>query len=272
MNKNSQRSAILILITALFAVSAVILRTVAALRDLEDNLIYYGKSGLTTAASILLVGGSILLIALTFTLKKEDLRARFTGAPAYIPTGIVAAVLLLFAASMVGQHIELDKLSAMLPSASIPALIAIGVSICAVLSAVHFILNAFIPERHARIRACFSIATVLLMALYAAFLYFNTSEPINSTNKLVEQMAYLFAGLFLLYETRISLGREMWRAYMAFGAVASLLTASASIPSIIHFIVRGTPITNTIESAVLLLSLFIFIFLKLSLVAVYPRD
>lgn len=272
MNKNTKRSAILILITTLFVISTVILRSIAAIKDLEDNLIYYGESGLSTAASVVMVVGAILLLALSFTLKKEDLRARFTSSLAYIPTGIVAAVLLLFAAAMFSKHLELNELSAMMPAASTAAALALVVSLCAALSSVHFILNAFIPERHAKVRAYFAIATLLLMAVYAAFLYFNMNEPINSTNKLVEQMAYLFTALFLLFETRISLGREMWRAYMAFGSVAALLTASAGIPSIIFYLAKGAPLTYTVESSVLLTVLFVFIFLKLCLAAISLKD
>ena len=272
MNKNTKRSAILILITLLFSIATVILRTIAALKDLEDNLIYYGKSGLSTASAIVMFAGSILLLTLSFSLKKEQLRAKFTSSLAYIPTGIVAAVLLLFTTAMFSKHLELDELSSMIPAASTASTFALVVSILAVLSAIHFTLNAFIPERHAKLRAYFAIGTLLLMASYAAYLYFNTSEPINSTNKLTEQMAYLFAALFLLFETRISLGREMWRAYAAFGSVAALLTASAGIPSMIFYLAKGAPLTHTIESAVLLTALFIFIFLKLCLAAISLRD
>ena len=84
-------------------------------------------------------------------------------------------------------------------------------------------------------------------------------------------MAYLFAALFFLYETRLSMGRERWGAYTAFGLIASLLTAYSSIPSLICYLATKNLISHSIYETVFTLSLFIFITSRL-LVALFAEE
>ena len=85
-------------------------------------------------------------------------------------------------------------------------------------------------------------------------------------------MAYLSATLFFLYETRLSLGREKWRPYIAFGFIASLLTAFSSIPALIIYFAEKRIISNSIYETLLTLALFIFISAKLLLTANLIED
>jgi hypothetical protein len=85
-------------------------------------------------------------------------------------------------------------------------------------------------------------------------------------------MAFISSAIFFLYETRISLGREMWRAYTAFGLIAASLTAYASIPAMITYYVNGEIISSmeyrslaSVEEYLLLLALFIYILARLCL-------
>ena len=87
--------------------------------------------------------------------------------------------------------------------------------------------------------------------------------PVNATNKLTDQLAYLFCALFFLYEARISLGRDKWRAYGSFGLIAALFTAYSSIPALITYLINGEIISNSIEENILTLTLFIFITARL---------
>ena len=88
----------------------------------------------------------------------------------------------------------------------------------------------------------------------------------------MEEMAYLFAAIFFLYESRISLGREMWRPYIAFGMLSALLTAYASIPAVITYLARGEIISSTFESAIFLLALTVFIMARLFLLVSVSYD
>ena len=195
---------------------------------------------------------------------KEPVRASFSSPLTFVPTGLVAIALLIFSLAMLSMYLNLHTPipNVRLKVASSLALIC---AILAPLSAVHFFLSALLTERHAKLRAYFALATVLLGAVYASFLYFNIGSPINSPNKLIEQMAYLFASLFFLYETRISLGREMWRGYILFGLIAALLSAYASFPALITYFVNEKYVTTTVESAALLASFSVFIFARLGM-------
>lgn len=271
MNKNSKRLALAIAVAAVLAIAAVVLRTLSCIRHLENNLIYFSDNRLLNAASAVLIVGIIASAAIALTTEKEPLRASFSSPLTFIPTGLVAVSLLIFSVVMLALHVSINP---PLPSknAEIAKGLALMTAILAPLSAVHFFLSTFLTERHARLRAYFALATVLLGALYAAFLYFNPGTPINAPNKLAEQMAYLFASIFFLYETRISLGREMWRGYTVFGLIAATLTAYASIPAIITYLSNGKRVTATVESAALLFAFSVFIFARMIMTALASPD
>ena len=102
-------------------------------------------------------------------------------------------------------------------------------------------------------------------------LYFMTETPINSVNKLTDQMAFLFAAIFFLYETRISLGTDKWRAYVSFGAIAALLCAYSSIPALLTYFIKGEVISASIEESAFVFCLFLFIMARLILTAALPE-
>lgn len=271
MNKNSKRLTAALLTLIVFAAAACTLRTLACLRHLESNMIYFSSTGLITAANVVVVCAAVLLCASAFTLTKEPLRADFTSPVTYVPTGIAGVALLVFGLAMLALYSVSDS---PLPNPRIEVAGSLAL-ICALLtplSAVHFLLSAFLSERHARIRGYFALATVLLCAAYASYLYFAPGSPINAPNKTVEQMAYLFISLFFLYETRISLAREMWRSYAAFGLVAALIGVYASLPALLAYFIKGIYVTATVESAVLLISLSIFIFARVCMMAMAAPD
>lgn len=271
MNKNSKRLALATAVAAVFALTAVVLRALACTRYLESNLIYFSNYGLVNAAGSVLIVGIVAAVAIALTTEKEPLRASFSSPLTFIPTGLVAVSLLIFGIVMLALYVSITP---PLPSknADIAKGLALMTAILAPLSAVHFFLSALLTERHARLRAYFALATVLLGALYASFLYFNQGTPINAPNKLVEQMAYLFASIFFLYETRISLGREMWRGYTVFGLIAAALTAYASVPAVITYLAVGKRVTATVESAALLAAFSVFILARMIMTALASPD
>ncbi len=272
MNKNSRRLLLALLALGIFIVAATVLRTTACIKDLEDNLIYFESNALIISANVIVVAGAVLAIALSIAMHKESLRASFSTPATYIPTGITAAALALLTLVLIATYGALSAKAGADPRVEVAANLALAASLLAPLSIAHLFLTAFLTERHTGVRAWFSLATVAFLAVYAAFLYFNTSTPLNSHNKIIEEMAYLFAAIFFLYESRISLGREMWRPYIAFGMLAMLLTAYASLPAIITYLVRGELLSSTFESAVFLLSLAIFISARLLTLVSAPYD
>ena len=93
--------------------------------------------------------------------------------------------------------------------------------------------------------------------------------------KIISQMAYLAAAVFFLYEIRLPLGREKWRAYVCFGMICTALCAYSAIPSLIVYIAKPDTlyllVTGEFEIA-LTLSIFIFSTFKLILTATLIED
>ncbi|MBR0449266.1 MAG: hypothetical protein IIX30_00435, partial [Clostridia bacterium] len=94
----------------------------------------------------------------------------------------------------------------------------------------------------------------------------------NAPAKITDEMAYLFAAVFFLYETRISLGRGKWRAYVTFGLIAAQLAAYSSIPALIVYFAKGEMISNSIFESVLTFTLFLFITSRLGMVSTLTPD
>jgi hypothetical protein len=106
------------------------------------------------------------------------------------------------------------------------------------------------------------IATLFFVS-YASYLYFNTELAINAHAKSIDQLAYVFIAVFFLYETRISLKRQSWRFYVAFGYVAALMCAYSSIPSLIVYFVNGKCLSDSIYESIMTFSALIFIVVRL---------
>lgn len=277
MNRNSARLSLYLTLLSVITVAAVVLRTLACVRDLESNMIYYSSGALITAANVVITAGVVLMLTSLVSLRKEPIRATFSSPLTYVPTGVIATALLLFLIRVLNSFGEVNTLINATPgSAGAPLqfckYLLLACLLLVPVAIAHFFFTAFLTERHERLRGWFALGTILLFAAYAAYLYFNTDAPLNSQNKVVEQMAFLFAALFFLYEARISLGREMWRPYAAFGLSAAALCAYASVPALLAYLINGRIVTESIESAVLLFALFIFIFARLCMCAASSPD
>ena len=251
MNSNSRRIRLYTYITLFLAFAATAFRTSACLLNLEYRWGYFTSNTLIITASILITICAIFAISYAFFSEKTALHPSFSSPATYIPTALVATALIFISVFLLGNYMEADN--------TFSRFLIIAAAISAILSLIHFFLNAFVTEAHTETRAFFSLSTVLFLAFYASYLYFDSALPINSANKLTDQLAFLFAALFFLYESRISLGRERWRAYVGFGLLAAAFCAYSSIPSLIVYFAKGKIISNSIEEITLTFTLFIFI-------------
>ncbi len=278
MNKNSRRLAIYITLVSLLTVLAVGFRTAACLTNLDLEYGYFGEKAFINTASILLLSAILVAFSFTAVWQRVDLRPSFSSPATFVPTGIVSAALVFFAIRLLGRvgplRDYISSSSAQSIAKNSPQIVLIATTvicgICALLSVAHFFLNAFITEARTELRSYFAIATVITLSSYAAYLYFVGGTSINSPNRLIDQMAYLFSALFFLYEARISLGREKWRGYCAFGLIAAACTAYSSIPTLVVYFVRGELLSVSLEETLLTLSLFIFITARIALATTLP--
>ncbi len=244
------------------AMAAVAIRTVACFLHFDPKTYYYTTRVLISVSDYTVVAASVFFITYIFTARNDlKLIPNFTSPATYIPTGLTSAALLFFAKGMFDEASLIKKNSEILGntrSYTVLIILAFAVSVLSVLSIIHFILTALDERSHSGNRAKFGLFTVVLLSAYATYLYFNTKLPINSPTKITDQMAYLFASIFFLYETRLSLGREKWREYISFGFIAAMLCAYSSIPSIIIYIADKTVLSNNIYESILTFTLFIF--------------
>lgn len=257
---------------AFIALGTVVLRTIALFLHFDVETGYYSEKILISVSDYIVIGMSFFFLTYIFTARRDiSLIPDFTSAATYIPTGIVSAALIFIPISLIkraGAILDfIDELkgsfsnsaASQIPAQRLLFAVVIVTALFSVASLVHFALTALVESHSNSKRANFGLCTVVFLSLYAMFLYFSTDLPINSPNKLLDQMAYLLSAVFFLYETRLSFGRERWRPYIAFGFIAATVSAYSSIPSLIYYVIRGNVTQNSVYELMLTLALFIFI-------------
>lgn len=256
------------------ALASVILRTVASFGSYDFKYGYYYSSTLFSVSVWLVV----ICVAILFTFASprsktvKEPNIPFGTKEVFFPSAIAMLGLLFSSFSFFKFALDSGATSNVKPFLNVPAnTVALVGGVLGLLSIVYFILSSVCPDDRSIPRASFGMVTVLYLVIYSAYLYFDTELAINAHSKIVDQCAYVFAAIFFLYETRVSLGRQSWRLYGAFGLVASLLCAYSSIPSVIVYLATGKVVSHSIYESVLTLALFAFIFARVWLVA-FSRD
>ena len=268
MNSNRKRLGLYFVLLFLAITVTVTLRSIACIIGFDFETGYFTNKQLFGATLTTLLVSLFLLATYLIFGNPGKPKASFSTPATYIPTGVVCVALVYLLFELLSDlRNQADN-----QNARINIIITVLSIVLAVLSIGHFFLNAFITERASERRAYFSLGTICFLAFYAAKLYFDSSTPINAPNKITDQMAFLFAALFFLYEARISLGRERWRGYVSFGLIAALLSAYSSVPSLITYFVTGKTVSASVAESVTLLALCSFITLRLILVERLPED
>lgn len=273
MHKNASKSKALLPILFISIIISVTLRSVALLTVFDFRVNYYEDKTLISIANYIVGAVCVLFFAAIFPMRKaEKLVASFSTPATYVPTGILGSAIILMAFDAL-RSAEIKNISSIMAlSKDIISLIEAILFVLGILAAIHFSLTALITDRTSAARAGLGLCAVGFFALYSIYLYFSPELPINSPNKIVDQMAYLFSALFFLYEIRISLGREKWGAYIGFGLIASLLSAYSSVPSLICYLAEGKLTSHSESEIALTLALFIFITSRLALALSLKKD
>jgi len=264
---------------------AVTMRSVALILHFNFDTDYYTSKALISVADYLVFASSVLFFTYRFTARKDiKLIPNFTSPATYVPTGLVTVAMvfmirwLFIRSGELREYIDyLNDLASpsaisLIPTQKILTVLLTASAIFASLSIVHFILTALVESHSSTKRGSFGLCTVVFLALYSAYLYYSNALPLNAPNKTVDEMALLFAAIFFLYETRLSIGREKWRGYVSFGFIAALISGYSAIPSLIVYFVKGEIISNSIYETALMLTLFIFITARLILTGGLTED
>ena len=235
--------------------AAVTLRTVAHFLEYNDITKHFNDKTLFTISAWLIVGGVLLCSSFFLTAREKiDLASSSNTPLTYIPSGIVTVALVFMGFNSMSEIRELSS-----TTFSLLRYLSIATSLFAFVAAVFFFFNVLNLKRESIYKSILCICVVIFLSVYATFIYFNKqNSPTNAPSKIIDQMAYLFSAVFFVYETRITLGRALWKPYIIFGLIASSLCAYSSIPSIILYIARGDIISLSITESILTFTLFIF--------------
>ena len=271
MTKSEKTTLSYLIVLALFGIAATVLRTAALITSLDEALIYFESSALITASAIVIAVFAIIALSYIFVQEKDfNPSVSFENPRTYVPSGLVGVAFLLISATLWGDFfITTPSRGAF---SNISSIILFAVAVFALISTANFFLNNFHEKKESTSRAAFCLCCAVFMGLYAGHLFFSNELPINAPNKAIDQLSYLSVSIFFLYETRISLGRAMWRAYLAFGLIAAALTAYSSIPAILFYFTKGGVVSASIAENVLTLTLGIYIISRLTLTVTSIRD
>ncbi len=260
MKRTKQRLGIYTVLLFLLTMAAVTLKTLALLWDFDFETGYFGDSLLAKISDWILLLGALFSLSFLATGRITPLRASFSSPAFYIPSGLVGVALLFMSSELFTKVLASisENLHLGFGAFGRDLILPVSVALLSLLSIGYFALGSLTRSRRDTVRSTFGIITAAALSLYAAYLYFDTALPINAPTKVLDEMAYIFTSAFFLFETRISLGRDKWGAYLSFGMAAALLCASSSIPSLAVYFTRGKIITHTLAEAVLTFTLFIF--------------
>ena len=270
-------------VVAILLTIVTVLRTVALFLDFDFNTGYFIEKTISNVSNYVTIASAVFFLTYIFTARRDiRLIPDFTSPATYVPTGIVAVALVFMIKELIFRAIETKRFidilkyfstsSAQLSSQRLFLALIVLTLIFSVLSMVHFLLTALIEKNSSEKRASYGLLTVLFLSFYGLYVYFSTDLPINAPNKALDQMTCLLAAVFFLYETRLSLGREKWRPYIAFGFVSSFVGIYASLPAIIVYFANGEIISSSIYESSLTLALSAFILSRILLTGELIED
>ena len=249
--------------------TVVILRSIAVSRNLNFEFGYFEDNALISVAGWLSFGWCILFLGCALLTKRTvSLIPTYNTPATYIPSALTATALLFLSKNLASRFIEFAGHGRLDLSAALALLCAM----CAVASAVGLFFYVMIGDRKSPARSYFLMLISVSFILYAIYLYFDTTLPINAPNKITDQLAYVAASIFFLFEAKISMGQNNWRWYSAVGYTAAILCAYSSVPGISAFFINNEIVSNSIYETILTFTLFLFITARLILVDEYVSD
>lgn len=270
MSKSSKRLSLYLAILLLATITSAVLRTVALELHLNDDLVYFNSNTLNIISAAVMVALCVFSVSYSFIPKQKMMPASsFVNPQTYIPSGLVAIALIFSGTELLHEFASLQASKAANANISLSVIIILSI-LFAFISVICFFLNVFFERRESKTRAAFTLAAVMYLALYSGYLYFSTHLPLNAPNKSVDMMAHVALSIFFLYETRISLGRALWKPYVSFGMITAALCFYSSLPSLIFYFTNGASDTAIISASiaenVLVFVLGIYTSCRLSLV------
>lgn len=251
----------------LFTATAVVLRTVAFLNDFNYTSGYFDGTLINVSNLLIMFACIISAVALLLHRHIPKLKPNFHNPLVYIPAGAVSVALAFFAGSTLHSAITDNAYSD-----GGTKVLSFILSVLATVSIAYFMFGNIKEGPRSPERGGLGLVLTVFFALCAAQIYYSQSMPINSQIKSVDQITFAFVAVFFLFESRLSLNRDMWSGYIAFGGIAAALSAFSSIPTLVYYFVEGREAAAPISESVLLLTVFALITARLVLLINLPED
>lgn len=257
--KKDSRSLIFALPILILAFAATVMRTVACFIHMDYNSGFFGNTLLVHIADYLAVALVLVLFVYLFIkVEKRSPIPSFSGPAVYLPNGVLAMSILFLSAELIGyvsggnggffESLFSDR----------SRIVALITALFALVAIAYIALVVFITSPRSLIRAEFGMLAAIFFGLYTTFVFFRTGAPINQPQRILSEMTSLSAALFILEETRISLGRERWRGYFVLGALTSVLSLYTAFPALLVYLFRGEVVSSSIAELIFTLALLVF--------------
>ena len=256
-------------LTLLLAALLTVLRSLAILNHYDAAIGYFdGESLLSTLANVLTLLAVPFCLSIPFVLGGGKLgqEARRFHLPTVFTAALTAFLLIAFASLRLTEIAT--EILADAPTNPRVVFTSAGAALLSVFGAISFILTASLSAEVSAKKAFSTSAVVLFALCYAMFLYFESDLPLNAPQKLLTQVTMLVLAVFFLYETRVALACPMPAVRAAFGMLAMILTASASIPNLIYYLSSHSAVLWTPVHDFLLFAFFLYLTSRLTALAI----
>ena len=257
--KNSTRSLGIALISVALALIATLLRCIASVADMDFSTGFYGGSVLINIANIT-ISAALLILLVSLLLKAEKtVLCQNSNSPLwYVPSAIMVVSILLLTLdvfSYIGLRTD-GSTGALFADRSCTA--ALLTAILAIAAAAFFVVSCLSSNLKSSLRGYLGMGAALFFGMYAAFLFFRVGGAIHQPQKIATEMAAVAASVFLLEETRVALGKERCRIYLALGIATTIVSAYAALPAISVYIIKGRIISHSWGELAVLASVLVF--------------
>lgn len=227
-------------VLALAALSAL-LRVVTLVFDYDHIVGYYDGGFLVTAMNALCVLGCAWGLSVFFLLPKnspiEDARPHSNMIALYFCAFVFLADALYSFAGMISSEEFFGAFNDSFATQTDKVMVVMSIlgAFAALATAVCFFRRGF-GKPAKSIDVALGFLTLIRMLSGVFSVYFDMEVPMNSPHKIVIEWALIISMVFILHENRFFAPvTKRPRAYLAFGLVAMLLTASAGVGGLFSY-------------------------------------
>lgn len=201
----------------------LILRTLALFLSMDPEVGYFADGALSVLLTVIEVASLAACLALPLLVKAGELpRGRAPlSLSGLIGTGVSA---LLFAATAIYLLVRIDYIPA-------PVVLCLLAALCLLAGATYFVFE-FLGKG----KPALGFGVILAVALLLSITYFDRYTPMNAPHKTALHLCLLSIMLFMLYEVRAAIGRDLPRALSVTSAIAFLFCATVGVSDLIAFI------------------------------------